>query len=102
MTVSLFWRLEVEDFDTWLNPDPDALAQMFKAQGVSAHSLHRSSDDPNTVMVHLQFPDENTLKSFEAWHKAMIVEWKKQFPGSKNDIVMAWVGKDVPGYCRTL
>ena len=33
MTVNLFWRFQVEDFDSWLNPDPDGLAQMFKEQG---------------------------------------------------------------------
>lgn len=102
MAVSLFWRLQVENFDTWLNPDPDGLAQMFKEQGMSAISLHRNSDDPNAVMVHMQFADENTLKSFEAWYKTMKVEWIKQFPGTQHDIVISWVGKDVPGYCRTL
>jgi len=28
MAVSLFQRLQVRDFDKWLNPDPDELAQM--------------------------------------------------------------------------
>ena len=102
MTVSLFWQFQVEDFNTWLNPDPDGLAQMFEAQGMSAFSMYRSSDDPNAVMVHMQFADENTLKSFEAWYKVMKVEWIKQFPGTKHDIVLSWVGKDVPGYSRTL
>ena len=102
MAVSLFWRFQVEDFDSWLNPDPDGLAQMFKEQGASAYSLHRNSDDPNAVMVHMQFADENTLNSFLAWYKGAKVEWEKQYAGSKHDIVMSWVGQDVPGYSRTL
>jgi quinol monooxygenase YgiN len=102
MAVSLFWRFQVGDFDSWLNPDPNGLAQMFKEQGMSAYSLHRNSDDPNAVMVHMQFADENTLNSFEAWYKVAKPEWEKQYPGSKHDIVMSWVGKDVPGYSRTL
>jgi len=102
MSVSLFLRFQVENFDSWLNPDPDGLAQMFKEQGVSAYSLHRSSDDPNAVMVHMQFADENTLKSFLAWYEGSKVEWEKHYAGSKHDIVSAWVGQDVAGYSRTL
>jgi hypothetical protein len=102
MAVSLFWRFQVENFDTWLNPDPDGLAQMFKQQGMSAYSLHRNSDDPNAVMCHMQFADEDALSSFETWYKAAKAEWIKQFPGTKHDIVMSWVGKDVQGYSRTL
>lgn len=102
MTVSLFWRFQVESFDSWLNPDPDGLAQMFKDIGVSAYSMHRNSDDPNAVMVHMQFADESALNSFEAWYKVSKAEWEKQYSGSKHDIVMSWVGQDVPEYTRTL
>lgn len=102
MAVSLFWRIQVENFDTWLNPDPDALSQMFKEQGMSAYSLHRDSDDPNAVMVHMQFTDENSLNSFVAWYKVSKEEWIQQFPGTKHDIAMSWVGQEVPGYCRAL
>ena len=102
MSVSLYWRFQVEDFDSWLNPDPDGLAQMFKAQGVSAYSLARNSDDPNSVMVHMQFADKATLNSFLAWYKGSKVEWEKQHPGSKHDILLAWVGEDIPGHSRTL
>jgi hypothetical protein len=102
MSVSLYWQFQVENFDTWLNPDPDGLAQMFKEQGVSAYSLARNSDDPNAVMVHMQFADKDTLNSFLAWYKGSKVEWEKQYAGSKHDIVLAWVGEDIPGYSRTL
>ena len=102
MSVSLYWRFQVENFDSWLNPDPDGLAQMFKAQGVSAYSLARNSDDPNAVMVHMQFADKDTLNSFLAWYKVSKAEWEKQYSGSKHDIVLAWVGEDIPGYSRTL
>ncbi len=102
MAISLFWIIQAENFDTWLNPDPDGLAQMFKEQGVLAYSLHRNSDDPNAVMVSMTFADRNTLNAFETWYKAAKVEWHEQFPGSKHDIAMRWVGNDVPGYNRTL
>lgn len=102
MSASLYFQFQVENFDSWLNPDPDGLAQMFKEQGMSAYSLARNSEDPNSVMVHMQFADENTLNSFLAWYKGAKVEWKKQYPGTNHDIVLAWVGQDVPGYTRTL
>jgi hypothetical protein len=47
-----------------LNPDPDGLAQMMKAQGVLAYSLHRNADDPNAVLLQLQFADRPALNSF--------------------------------------
>jgi hypothetical protein len=91
------WRILIP----WLNPDADGLAQMFKDHGVSAYSLHRNSDDPNALMCHLRFADEITLKSFEAWYEVSKAEWESEHPGSKHDIV-PWIGKDVPGYSRTL
>jgi quinol monooxygenase YgiN len=102
MSASLYFQFQVENFDSWLNPDPDGLAQMFKEQGVSAYSLHRNSADPNAVMVHMQFADENTLNSFEAWYRVAKPGWEKQYAGSKHGIVLSWVGQDVPGYSRTL
>lgn len=102
MTVSLIWRFQVKNFDTWLNPDPDGLAKMFKEQGVAAYSLHRSVDDPNEVTVLMQFADENALNSFDAWYKVAKPQWEEQYAGSQHDIVGSWIGKDVPGYSRTL
>jgi len=100
MTVSLFWRIQVGDFDTWLNPDQDAVAQMFKDNGVLAYSLHRNLDDRNALMFHSQFADENTLKSFVAWYEAKKAEWEIEFPDSTHEILESWVGEDVPGVSR--
>lgn len=99
MSVSLFWNIQVEDFDSWLNPDAEGLAQMFKEQGVSAYSLHRNPDDRNALMCHFEFADENSLKSFESWYKASKAEWEAQLPGAKHEIT-AWVGEDIQGYSR--
>jgi quinol monooxygenase YgiN len=98
MTVSLFQRVQVKNFDAWLNPDQDAVAQMMKDNGVLHFSLHRNLDDPNALMIHYQFADENTSKSFVAWMEAMIVEWPKIQPGSEQEILEWWVGEDVQGY----
>ena len=101
MTVSLFQRLQVKDFDSWLNPDQNAVAQMMKDNGALAFSLHRNLDDPNALMVHYQFADQNTAKSFVAWMEAAIVEWAIEYPGSTQEILEWWVGEDVQGYSST-
>ena len=98
MTVSLFHRFQVADFDAWLNPDTEQLKQMMASQGVQHFSLHRNADDRNSVMVHLVFADEGAARSFATWYEGMKAEWEPNHPGSKHEIVEAWVGEDVPGY----
>lgn len=71
MTVSLFWRIRTADFDSWLNPNRDALGQMFQSQGVLSVSLHGITDDPNSVVVHMQFADRGAVDAFEAWYGPM-------------------------------
>ena len=102
MTVSLFQRVQVKNFDTWLNPNPDGVAQEMKAHGVLAYSLHRNADDPNGVLLQLQFADRATLNSFRQWHEPMAAEWHKYNPGGEQKIMENWIGEDVPGYSRTL
>jgi hypothetical protein len=50
----------------------------------------------------MQFAEKDTLNLFLAWYNASKVEWEKQHTGSKHDIVMTWVGEDIPGHSRTL
>lgn len=100
MTVSLFWQIQTSDYDSWLNPDQEGLAQMMKSQGVLAYSLHRSADDPNSVMVHYQFEDRSAVDSFEDWYGPIREEYQKQHAGSSDKIDKSWVGDDVPGYAR--
>ena len=102
MTISLFWRIQTDDFDSWLNPDPDGLAQMFQPQGVLSYSLHRGTDDPNSVMVQMQFADRGAVDAFEAWYATSKIEWLEQFPGTAHEIVERWLGHEVPGYTRRL
>lgn len=102
MTVSLFWRIQTADFDSWLNPDQDGLAQMMASQGVRAFSVHRGANDPNSVIVDLEFADRHAVDSFETWYGPMSQEWQKEHPGSSHEIVDRWVGDSLPGYARTL
>lgn len=71
MTVSLFNRMLVKDFDAWLNPDQDQVAQFMKSQGVLAFGLTRNADNPNLLTVHYQFADERTAESYQAMYEAM-------------------------------
>jgi hypothetical protein len=79
MTISLFWRVQTDDLDSWLNPDPDALWQMLQSQGVLSSSLCRGTDDPNSVVVQMQFADRDAVDAFEAWYGPMREEWAKQW-----------------------
>ena len=78
---------QVDDYDSWLNPDPDAVAQMFKEAGALAFGLHRSPDDPNSLKSWFSFPDADTAKAFEAQYAQMKTEWAAQHPGAAHQIV---------------
>lgn len=99
MTVSLFMRFQVKDFDSWLNPDPSVPAQTMKDNDVLAYSLHRDLNDPNTLMIYTQLPDENALKSYVSFFESLPGEMKNFFavPGS----VEMWIGNDIPEYSMT-
>ncbi len=102
MTVSLFWNIQTADFESWLNPDPHGLGEMFKSLGVQAFSVHRSQDDPNSAMSCMQFADRSALDAFEAWYRPAKEEVERQNPGSRHEIVGRWVCDDIPGYAQQL
>jgi quinol monooxygenase YgiN len=94
MTVSLFNRMQVKDFDSWLNPNPAEVTQNMKSMGVLAFSLHRNQDDPNSLMLHYQFADEDTAKSFVTGYESMLQEYLKEHPGAEQEILEWWIGED--------
>ena len=102
MAISLFWGVKTDEFDSWLNPDPDVLAQMIQPQGVLSFSVHRGADYPNSVTVLMQFADRGAVDAFEAWYATSKIEWMKQFPASGHEVVERWLGHEVPGYTRRL
>jgi quinol monooxygenase YgiN len=55
-----------------LNPDPAGLAQMLKSQGVLAFGLYRNANDPNGVLLQIQFADRDTLNSFREWYDVFV------------------------------
>lgn len=98
MTTTLFWRVRTKDFGTWINPDAQGLAEMMRSQGVLSQSLHRDTDDPNSVTIVMEFEDRSAVDAFEAWYAPMKEEWFAQFPGSEHEVIDRWVGGEVPGY----
>lgn len=103
MTVSLFHRLQVKDFDKWLVPDQDGVTQMMKEQGVLAFSLSRNLNDRNLLNLHYQFADENAAKSFVDWMEAAMVEWAGQDPEAWTQKTLEWwFGEDVRPYADTI
>lgn len=65
MTVSLFVKHQVKDFDTWKKLY-DENAQLRKDNGVIADSVHSSLEDPSSLMIYHQFADANALEAFTA------------------------------------
>lgn len=102
MTYSLIQRVQVKNFDTWLNPDLEGFAQMMRGQGVIAVSLHRGLEDRNSLAIRVQFADEATLHAFVAWYKVMMVEWLKQFPDSEQKALEWFLSEDVDSHTMTL
>lgn len=102
MTVSLFQRLQVKDFDKWLHPDQDMVRQMIKDQGVLAYSLTRNLDDRNLLNGHFQFADESSAKSFITWMEASIAQWTSEDPDAWTQKTLEWwLGDDVLPYSST-
>lgn len=95
MTATLFMRMQLEDFDSWLNPNPAEADKMFRDAGAVAYGLHRSPDDGNSVMSWFQFPDAEMAKSFDTGYRGMKADYEAQNPGAAHEIVESWVGADV-------
>lgn len=100
MTVSIFQRVQVKDFESWLHPNPDQVAENMKGLGALSFHLTRNLDDPNALMIHFQFPDETTAQSFKDSYQKAVEQRNEQSPDGAQDIQEWWFGMDVEGYCR--
>jgi len=61
--TTMFVKHQVEDYNNWKSVY-DGIAPFRKKSGVTSASVHRDSDDPNTVIVTHQFRDMNAAKKF--------------------------------------
>jgi hypothetical protein len=61
--ASMFIRQHVTDYARW-KPVFDEHEAARRAAGLTAHSIHREVDDPNSVIVALRVPDVNQAKKF--------------------------------------
>lgn len=98
MTVSLFLRFQVRDFEAWVNPSGDEVAQMMQNNGVLAYSLHQNLNNPNWLMVHHQLADEKALESLLAWLDT-IPDGNRYYQALPGTLEM-WVGDDHPFHWR--
>ena len=94
MTVTLFNRMQVEDFASWLNPNPQEVAQTMKAMGVESFSLHRNPEDPNSLMIQYQFPNAAAAQAFITGYEASLEGYIKEHPGAEQEMVDWWIGED--------
>lgn len=63
MAATMFVRHKVSDYRTW-KPDYDGLGSVRKQKGVTAASVHRDPNDPNTIIVMHQFKDLDAATGF--------------------------------------
>ena len=95
MTVGLFTRSKVKDFDVWKEMY-DAGAEFVKQQGVIASNVLRDLDDPNVIIVHHQFADAETAKAFEALVNSDM--FRKGDPVVKGGVILdtmeIWLGEE--------
>jgi quinol monooxygenase YgiN len=71
--VTMFVRHKVGDYTKWKRVY-DGIASVRKERGVTAASVHRDPDDPNTIIVTHQFADIDAARDFansEALKSAM-------------------------------
>lgn len=101
MAISVFQQVQVKDFDSWLNPDPNQVFEMMKEQGASSVLLTRNLEDPNSLMIHMEFPDESTAKSFVEWYDKQVKEWTAAGYASQ-EIKEWWIGETIESHSGTL
>jgi hypothetical protein len=63
MTTTLFVKHTVKDYDTWKTAY-DAHGSQRKEYGASSASVHRDSNDPNTIVVTVRFPNAQAAMAF--------------------------------------
>ncbi len=63
MAATMFVKHKVRDYKTW-KPTYDGLGSVRKREGVTAASVHRDANDPNTIIVTHQFKDMNAATGF--------------------------------------
>ena len=61
--TTMFVKHQVKDYNNWKSVY-DEIAPFRKESGVTSASVHRASDDRNTVIVTHQFRDLNAAKKF--------------------------------------
>lgn len=89
MTVSFFVQLRVKDFDAW-KKEFDAAAQFMKDMGVTASTVHRKSDDPNSIMILQQISESSASEYLAA------IEGSKSRRAEEGILTWEqWVGKSV-------
>jgi quinol monooxygenase YgiN len=63
MAATMFVKHKVRDYKTW-KPTYDGLGSVRKQKGVTAASVHRDANDPDTIIVMHQFRDLNAATGF--------------------------------------
>ena len=96
MTISMFVRNKVKDFGVWKELF-DSSAEFVKEHGVIASNVLRDLDDPNLVIVHHQFAEVSTAKTFFGMVNSDL--FREGDPVKKGGVIPetieVWLGEDV-------
>lgn len=96
MSVSLFVKNKVKDFDTWKKLYDEGGPMIREKHGVIADSIHRQLDDPNTIIVYHKFESEENLKMHLAAMKSdEFLEGPVKMGGVILETMEVWTGVDV-------
>ena len=77
----------MKDFDTW-KKNFDGAAQFMENMGVMSTTVHRNLDDPNSIMIAQQIP-ENSVKEYLA-----ILDGSKERQAEEGILTWTqWVGR---------
>ena len=88
--ATIFVKVKVNDYASWKRVY-DELASMRKEKGVTAASVHRDANDPNTVIVTHQFKDMNAAMAFANSEDLKTAMMKSGVSGPPE----FWFGEDI-------
>lgn len=93
MTVSIFTRNKVKDFDVWKKLY-DESADFVKQHGVISDQVLQDLDDPNLVIVHQRFAEVEAAKAFYGMVNSDL--FRKGDPVKKGGVILEtleiWMG----------
>jgi quinol monooxygenase YgiN len=88
--TTMFIKSKVNDYSQWKHIY-DGFASLRKQKGVKGASVHRDTNDPNTIIVTQRFKDTNTATTFAKSEELKSAMAKSGVSGQPE----IWFGEDI-------